>query len=85
MVDPEVSKWRESCPGSNEIKRPKPEYLLCPNCKSEVEIWTDETEAECEECGEVVKKTRENLCIEWCEYAEECVGREKFEELMHDG
>ncbi len=84
MEEVDVGKLRASCPGSTEIKRPKPEYVLCPNCKSEVEIWSDEAEAECEECGTVVKKTRDNLCINWCEYAEKCVGEEKFRQLKGD-
>ncbi|NOZ58545.1 MAG: hypothetical protein GXO66_03065 [Euryarchaeota archaeon] len=80
----DISAIKASCPGSEEIKRPKPEYVLCPNCKAEVEIWTDESEAECEECGTIVKKTRENLCINWCEYAEKCVGSEKLKALRGD-
>ncbi|NOZ82621.1 MAG: hypothetical protein GXN98_02210 [Euryarchaeota archaeon] len=58
--------------------------MRCPKCGAEVEIWSDETEAECEECGTVVKKTRENLCINWCEYAEKCVGSEKLKALRGD-
>ncbi len=77
----DIEQIRLKCPGSEEIKRPKPEYVLCPNCKSEVEIWSDETEAECEECGTLVKKTRDNLCVNWCEYAEKCVGTEKLSKL----
>ncbi len=77
----DIGKLRSSCPGSTEIKRPKPEYMICSKCKSEVEIWSDEVEAECEECGTIVKKTRDNLCINWCEYAEKCIGKEKLSAL----
>jgi DNA-directed RNA polymerase subunit RPC12/RpoP len=75
------SKLRFSCPGSSEIKRPKPEYLPCPKCGAEVEIWTDEAQAECEECGTSVRKDRSNLCISWCEHAEKCVGEDKLRQL----
>ncbi|GBE55132.1 MAG TPA: hypothetical protein ENH28_03525 [Euryarchaeota archaeon] len=81
MEEVDIDKLRSSCPGSTEIKRPKPEYVICPKCKSEVEIWSDEAEAKCEECGTIVKKTRDNLCINWCKYAEECIGKEKLSAL----
>ncbi|GCC10670.1 hypothetical protein IPdc08_00703 [archaeon] len=81
MEEVDIGKLRSSCPGSTEIKRPKPEYMICSKCKSEVEIWSDEVEAECEECGTIVKKTRDNLCINWCEYAEKCIGKEKLNAL----
>ena len=76
-----ISDIKLSCPGSAEIKRPKPEYVLCPKCKAEIEIWSDEVQAECEECGAVVRKDRGNLCINWCEFADKCVGEEKLKEL----
>lgn len=69
---------RMSCPGSEEIRRPAPEYLKCPKCQSEVEIWTDEKVAECENCGTKVSRDRDNLCINWCDMAEKCVGTEKY-------
>ncbi|WP_456473751.1 phosphohydrolase [Candidatus Pyrohabitans sp.] len=77
----DINAIKSSCPGSTEIKRPKPEYVLCPSCRAEVEIWSDEAEAECEECGTIVRRTRDNLCINWCEYAEKCVGGDKLRAL----
>jgi len=60
-----------TCPGLDNFVRPKPEYITCPNCGSEVEIWTDEEETVHENCG--AKVSRKVLsCLEWCEYADKC-------------
>jgi hypothetical protein len=67
------------CPGSSGVLRPTIELLPCPKCGREVEIFTDETRAECE-CGGVVYRDL-NSCIEWCSFAEKCVGEEKYKEL----
>ncbi len=32
----------KTCPGSRAIREPRPEYIDCSNCGTEVEIWTDE-------------------------------------------
>ena len=77
----DIEEIRYSCPGSTEIKRPKPEYVTCSKCKSEVEIWTDEAQTNCEDCGTIVTKDRGSLCINWCEFADKCVGEDKLKEL----
>ncbi len=47
--------------GSNEkpacayLNTPVPEIILCRECGSEVEIWSDENEKVCK-CGQVIKK-----------------------------
>lgn len=75
---PDIKEFKIECPGSAEIKRPSPEYLKCHKCGAEVEIWSDELEAKCEECGAVTSRERKNVCIDWCSYAEECIGEEKY-------
>lgn len=70
------------CPGSRDINRPKPLYLKCPNCGNEVEIWTDEFKATCENCKEDVFREEAPSCIEWCKEAKECIGEEKYNQLI---
>ena len=38
------------CPGAKMIRQPKPEMFDCPQCGSEVEIWTDELKGVCPQC-----------------------------------
>jgi len=47
--------YKFSCPGSEKKEIPKPEYIPCPQCGVEVEVWSDEPQGECDECGSPVK------------------------------
>ena len=67
------------CPGSAGVLRPNIKLLTCPKCGEEVEIFTDETMAECR-CGQVVY-TDINSCVEYCSYAEKCLGEEKYKDI----
>ncbi|MDP2729548.1 MAG: hemerythrin domain-containing protein [Dehalococcoidales bacterium] len=71
----------KSCPGSLTIREPIPEYINCPNCSTEVEIWTDELKATCSKCGEKVYRAQQASCIDWCPHAKECVGPEVYARL----
>ncbi|MBI2869832.1 MAG: hemerythrin domain-containing protein [Chloroflexi bacterium] len=71
----------KSCPGSLKIREPRPEYMNCPNCGHEVEIWTDELKATCSRCKTKVFRKQEVSCIDWCPRAKECVGPEVYERL----
>jgi len=62
---------KRTCPGLDNFLRPKPEYIACPNCGSSVEIWTDENETECVNCGSKVPRYIQS-CLDWCEYADKC-------------
>ena len=44
------------CPGE-ETKAPTMEEITCPKCKEELEIFSDETEVTCDNCGAMVKRT----------------------------
>lgn len=61
----------KACPGLTKFVRPIPEYIACPNCGNEVEIWSDENEAECDKCGAIVSR-KVVSCLDWCEYADKC-------------
>jgi HD superfamily phosphodiesterase len=70
------------CPGSKEIKHPRPENIICPVCSEEVEIWTDEIEAICPNCKKAVMRAQGQSCLEWCSYAKECIGEKKYSAYM---
>lgn len=63
------------CPG-NDMNRWRPEdiqYIACPSCGGEVEIWKDEPVRICPGCGKSVKNPALSLdCEEWCKSASEC-------------
>jgi hypothetical protein len=77
-----MSVFKESCPGSREIRSPYPEEVRCFWCDTVNEIWTDEVEAECKKCGRKVTREMRPSCIEWCPAARDCIGPEKYERLM---
>jgi ribosomal protein S27AE len=82
-VDEDQSKIGvDGCPGSEALKKPKPEYQKCPKCGEEVEIWTDEVKAVCGKCGQEVLRGETLSCIEWCEHAEACIGSQKYKQFM---
>jgi DNA-directed RNA polymerase subunit RPC12/RpoP len=69
------------CPGAINIREARPEEITCPRCGSEVEIWSDELSARCPQCGCRVSRERGPSCIDWCSFAEQCVGTEKYQRL----
>jgi len=78
-----VSLFR-GCPGAVNIREVTPEEIPCAQCGSEVEIWSDELTARCRECGAEVSREQGPSCIDWCHFAEECIGTEKYQRLKGD-
>jgi len=74
--------FKETCPGSREIRAPYPEDIKCFRCNSVNEIWSDETEIVCKSCKRTITRDMKPTCIEWCPAAKECIGAEKYERLM---
>lgn len=75
-----ISKDFDFCPGARNIRQPRPDYLKCPHCGEEVEIWSDEVKTICPSCKKIVLADREGMsCLEWCSYAEQCVGAEVYQ------
>ncbi|HOG45570.1 MAG TPA: hypothetical protein PLJ35_08940 [Anaerolineae bacterium] len=70
-----------NCPGARLFREVRPEYIACPRCGHEVEIWSDELVARCLQCGQVVPRERGASCIDWCSHAAECVGAQKLRRL----
>ena len=68
----------EGCQG-----KPQVEIMdkICPRCGHEVEIFSIDTQAECEHCGFVIYNDTLN-CVQWCKYARECVGDRMYEAMM---
>ena len=69
------------CPGARMIREARPEYVDCPRCGTEVEIWTDEAVARCPECDGLVTRDAGPSCLDWCPHAVECVGLETYRRL----
>ena len=67
------------CPGAKNIRQPSPEYMECPFCSYEVEIWSDEIIATCPNCKKtVIRNDGKQTCLDWCKHAKECVGAVQY-------
>ncbi|MFA5147453.1 MAG: hypothetical protein WC515_08780 [Candidatus Omnitrophota bacterium] len=66
------------CPGSQKFSQPQPEEVQCRYCGEKAEIWTDEASGRCQNCGKMVKREGGQTCLDWCRYARECVGDERY-------
>jgi len=71
----------KSCPGAFLFKDPTPDYMDCPHCGQEMEIWSDEPIGRCDHCGLWVTRERGASCIDWCSHARECIGLDRYERL----
>jgi Zn finger protein HypA/HybF involved in hydrogenase expression len=78
----EVATMEMKCPGAKAFTQPKPEFIPCPSCHSEVEIWTDEAEAKCDRCGNMVSREMLQGCVDYCASAKECLGEQLYNRLM---
>ena len=57
------------------------EEKICPRCGHEIEVFSVDTEVQCDHCGFTVYNDK-LTCVQWCEYARQCVGDEMYEHLM---
>lgn len=74
----------KTCPGSANITgTPTLAVKRCPECGMEVELFSTDVQQACPGCGFVVYNNIQS-CIRWCRKARECVGEEKYLELMKD-
>ncbi|MGD9116386.1 MAG: phosphohydrolase [Dehalococcoidia bacterium] len=71
------------CPGQ-DMRNLRVSIHKCPNCGYEVEIFSDEMRVKCPECKQYVYKEKVPSCIEWCTSAPQCLGPERWEELMNN-
>lgn len=73
----------KGCPGAILFQDPRPEYIECPHCGGEMEIWSDEPLARCPHCHLWASREQGASCIDWCPAAAECIGLEAYERLKH--
>ena len=69
------------CPGASNMRMPRLEIRDCPRCGEEIEIFSNEAGAKCLKCGFVIYNDTVS-CVQWCEYAKECVGEKTYETVM---
>jgi DNA-directed RNA polymerase subunit RPC12/RpoP len=72
------------CPGQ-DMRNLRVSVHKCPNCGAEVEIFSDEMKARCPKCKQMVYKEKVTSCIEWCTSARQCLGEERWRQLMEEG
>ena len=53
----------------------------CPCCGSLIEMFSIDTEMACEHCGFVAYNDTLS-CVQWCQYAKDCVGEEMYQYMM---
>lgn len=68
------------CPGQDD-RNLKVEIITCAHCEYQVEIFSDEVKISCPRCKELVCRRRLPSCIDWCRYAKECIGKEKWQQI----
>ena len=73
-----------NCPGSGKFKGPQADVIECPFCAREVEVWSDEAGASCPGCKRMVSRNLAQCCLDWCKYAKECVGEERYKKYLGD-
>jgi predicted RNA-binding Zn-ribbon protein involved in translation (DUF1610 family) len=68
------------CPGQDD-RNLKAEILTCLDCGYRIEIFSDEVKVKCPQCKSLVCRDRLPSCIDWCKFARECIGEEKWKRL----
>ena len=69
----------EGCQG--KPRTPTLEEKRCPRCGSLIEIFSVDSEAGFEKCGQVIYNDALS-CVQWCQYAKKCVGEDMYEHMM---
>ncbi|PIQ89123.1 MAG: phosphohydrolase [Candidatus Omnitrophica bacterium CG11_big_fil_rev_8_21_14_0_20_42_13] len=73
------------CPGSAKFREPQADEVRCPNCGYLVEIWSDEVQVVCPKCKNKILRTQDGAsCLDWCKEAARCVGKETYENYLHN-
>ncbi len=53
----------------------------CPVCGNLIEMFSIDTQMACENCGFVAYNDTLS-CVQWCKYAQKCVGEEMYDHMM---
>ena len=70
----------EGCMGRSGIGTPTLRIIRCPECGSEMEMFSTDVKAVCGICGFTAYNDIQT-CVQWCPRAEECVGTEMYRKL----
>lgn len=62
-------------------RTPTIQEKTCPQCGSLIEMFSIDTQMACEKCGFVAYNDTLS-CVQWCQYAKECVGEEMYAHMM---
>ncbi len=73
--------FASGCPGAARLKTPTLTEKVCPVCGSIIEIFSVDVTAKCDNCGFVAYNDTQS-CIQWCKYAEMCIGPELYAKLV---
>jgi len=69
------------CPGAANVRgTPTLKVKKCPECDEEIEVFSGDISVTCKGCGFTIYEELES-CIQWCKYAEQCVGEEVYKKL----
>ena len=69
----------EGCQG--KPRTPTIHEKICPQCGNVIEIFSIDTEVSCDRCGFVAYNDSLS-CVQWCNYAKQCVGEEMYRHMM---
>ena len=69
------------CAGKAALGTPTLKIIKCPECGAEIEMFSTDVKVKCDNCGFTAFNDT-NLCVQWCEHAEECVGTEMYNRLV---
>lgn len=69
------------CPGQDD-RNIKVEIIACPDCGYKTEIFSDEIKVKCAKCKNLICRERLPACVDWCKMAKECIGEEKWRQLI---
>lgn len=68
------------CPGQDK-RGLKAQTLICPGCGYRAEIFSDEAKINCPKCKYLVCRERLPSCADWCSFARDCIGEERWRKL----
>lgn len=71
----------DDCPGATDLRRPTIILKNCPRCGEEIELFSNDVKMNCENCGFTVYNDTMS-CVQWCEYARDCVGDDTYKDVM---
>lgn len=62
-------------------RTPTIQEKVCPQCGSIIEMFSIDSQMACEKCGFIAYNDTLS-CVQWCEFAKQCVGEEMYAHMM---